>query len=177
MDDLAALKFVLQYGSPTPNCVALVSQSWHQLVAAAATSSIDIERCADADSLQQWLQRHGSNLTKLRLGATAVGQLPPPPLSWAAAAAATDGAAADGAGGGAQLTALPCPNLTELLLCGATGNKLRLGSSVMLRDIPAATRLTSLVLEDLELVGKWWGVSNLPNLKHWSGMLWPKGTC
>ena len=48
-----------------------------------------LEQCADADSLQLWLQRHGANLKQLRVSAAS-----------------------------GMLTQLPCPKLTHLLLQG-----------------------------------------------------------
>lgn len=73
----------------TSSC-ALVCISWAE-AAAAATDSIVLEECADAISLQLWLQQHGSSITQLHL---------------------------HGARG--QLLELPCPQLADLLLHGRT---------------------------------------------------------
>ena len=119
--DLPTLKLVLQHVSPVvgrPDCCALVSRTWND-AAAAVTSTIDLPAYADTDSLQQWLQHHGSNLSKLHMHA-ATG----------------------------RLTALPCPNLNDLLL---RGSGLQLSRSV-LGAIDAASRLTSVVLEEVHLV-------------------------
>ena len=70
------------------SCCALVCSSWAE-AAAAATDSIVLEQCADTDSLQVWLHRHGGNVTKLHVSA-AYG----------------------------MLTQLPCPKLRHLLLQG-----------------------------------------------------------
>ena len=48
-----------------------------------------LEQCADIDSLQLWLERHGHNLTQLDVSAASV-----------------------------MLTQLPCPKLAHLLLQG-----------------------------------------------------------
>ena len=70
------------------SCCALVCSSW-AAAAAAATGSIVLEQCADTDSLQLWLHRHGHNLTQLHVSAAS-----------------------------GMLTQLPCPKLTDLLLQG-----------------------------------------------------------
>ena len=70
------------------SCCALVCSSWAE-AAAAATDSLVLEQCADTDSLQLWLHRHGSDLTQLHVSAAS-----------------------------GMLTQLPCPKLTHLLLQG-----------------------------------------------------------
>lgn len=70
-----------------PSSCALVCTSWAK-AAAAATASIDLDTCANPDSLQLWLHNHGDNLTKLHVTTTHV-----------------------------ELTSLPCPKLQDLLLC------------------------------------------------------------
>ena len=67
---------------------ALVCSSWAQ-AAAAATDSIVLEGCADTESLQLWLRKHGHSLSKLHVRADS-----------------------------GMLTQLPCPKLADLLLQG-----------------------------------------------------------
>jgi len=65
------------------NCIALVCTSW-AAAAEAANSSIELSRCANTDSLQQWLHSRGSQVIKVQLrGAKGVlTSLPCPRLEW-----------------------------------------------------------------------------------------------
>ena len=59
------------------SCCALVCSSWAE-AAVVVTDSIVLEQCADTDSLQLWLQKHGHNLTQLHVTAASgmLTQLP-----------------------------------------------------------------------------------------------------
>jgi len=65
------------------NCVALVCTSW-AAAAAAATRSIELSRCTNTDSLQQWLRSRGSHVIKVKLQRSkgVITSLPCPSLRW-----------------------------------------------------------------------------------------------
>jgi len=65
------------------NRIALVCTSW-AAAAAAATRSIELNRCSNTDSLQQWLRSSGSHVIKVKLQRPAgnVTSLPCPRLEW-----------------------------------------------------------------------------------------------
>jgi len=65
------------------NCVALVCTSW-AAAAEAATRSIELSRCTNTDSLQQWLRSRGSHVIKVKLRGPGgfITSLPCPRLKW-----------------------------------------------------------------------------------------------
>jgi len=65
------------------NCIALVCTSWAE-AAAAATSSIELSRCTNTDSLQQWLRSRGSHVIEIILLSAdgVINSLPCPRLEW-----------------------------------------------------------------------------------------------
>jgi len=94
---------------------ALVCKAWAQEAAAATTRSIIARHeMQDLSCLQTWLKVHGDHLEVLQL---------------------------HGCRGPAVLTALPCPQLQDLLLSGILSLDGRVWS-----DIAAATKLTSVSL-------------------------------
>jgi len=100
---------------------ALVCKAWAQEAAAVTRSIILRDRIQGLSCLQTWLEKHGGQVEVLQLH-----ECPYP----------------------AALTALPCPQLQDLLLVG----NIRLGSYLSLdgrvwSDIAAATKLTSVRLE------------------------------
>jgi len=82
------------------NCIAFVCTSW-AAAAEAATSSIELSRCTNTDSLQHWVRSRGSHVVKVRLR-----------------------------GPGAAITSLPCPRL-EWLVLEDTSVDLRPGSQLL----------------------------------------------
>jgi len=64
-------------------CVALVCTSW-ATAAAAAIRSIELSRCTNTDSLQQWLRSRGSHIIKVKLQRSDgfITSLPCPRLKW-----------------------------------------------------------------------------------------------
>jgi len=97
---------------------ALVCKAWAQEAAAATRSIILGDRVHDLSCLQRWLEQHGDQLEVLQLHDCPDSTV---------------------------LTALPCPQLQDLLLRGS----LRLVSRVW-SDIAAATKLTSVSLEGFQ---------------------------
>jgi len=99
---------------------ALVCKAWAEAATAApaATRSIILrDRIQDVNCFQTWLEKHGGPIEVLQLYTCP---------------------------GSAALTALPCPQLQELLLSGS----LSVDGSVW-NDIAAATKLTSVSLDDV----------------------------
>jgi len=97
---------------------SLVCESWAQAAAAATRRIIIKHRVQDLSCLQCWLEEHGEHLEALQLHEC----------------------------DGATLTALPCPQLQDLLLHGPRlGRILTLGSEVW-GHIAAAKQLTSVSL-------------------------------
>jgi len=74
-------KLDLRDRAGTRNCIALVCTSW-AAAAAAATRSIELSRCTNTDSLQQWLRSRGSHVikAKLRIERGIITSLPCPRL-------------------------------------------------------------------------------------------------
>jgi len=67
------------------NCIALVCTPW-AAAAAAATRNIELSRCTNTDSLQQWLRSRGSHVIKVKLQRSkgVITTLPCPKLEWLA---------------------------------------------------------------------------------------------
>jgi len=99
---------------------ALVCRAWAK-AAAAATRAVSILGGRDIRGLQQWLEKYGSQLQVFSLNKRQ---------------------------GPLQLTRLPCAQLQHLQLGGVYGPKFGVASRVW-SDIAAATKLTSVTLEDL----------------------------
>jgi len=97
---------------------ALVCKAWAEAAAAATHSIILRDRVQDLSGLQRWMEKHGQQLEVLQLHAC----------------------------DGASLTALPCPQLQDLLLHGSLLRGLSISSSVW-ADIAAATKLISVSLK------------------------------
>jgi len=76
-------KLNLRDRAGTITCIALVCTSW-AAAAAAATRSIELSRCTDTDSLQQWLRSRGSHVIKVNLQGSdgVITSLPCPRLKW-----------------------------------------------------------------------------------------------
>jgi len=75
-------KLDLQERAGTFKCIALVCTSW-AAAAAAATRSIELSRCTNTDSLQQWLRSRGSHVIKVKLQCPSrIITLPCPRLEW-----------------------------------------------------------------------------------------------
>jgi len=135
---------------------ALVCKAWAQEAAAATRSIILRDRIQDLSCLQRWLEKHGDQVEVL--------QLPQCDHS-------------------AQLTALPCPQLQELLLnSDPSYGRLSVDSRVW-SDIAAATKLTSVSLgmvqtasEQADVVS---ALTALPDLEQlsWSSVRcgWQRG--
>jgi len=105
------------------NC-ALVCKAWAEAATAATRSIILRHRVQDLSCLQAWLEEHGSQIEVLQLHEC----------------------------GGAALTALPCPQLRDLLLQGGD-YRFNIDSSVW-HGIAAATKLTSVMLEGLKTISQ-----------------------
>jgi len=122
---------------------ALVCKAWAEAAAAATRSIILKHKMQDLSGLQHWLEQHGSHLEVLQLHEC-------------------DGAA---------LTALPCPQLQDLLLHSSFGDAVRLDiSSRVWCDIPAATKISSVSLSDVFTLSQQADVvaalTALPNLEQ-----------
>jgi len=65
----------------TEDCVARVCSSWAE-AAAAATVAIELEKCSNIDSLQQWLHSRGSGVRKIKFSKSSglITSLPCPKL-------------------------------------------------------------------------------------------------
>jgi len=65
------------------NYISLVCTSW-AAAAEAATRSIELSRCTNTDSLQQWLRSRGSHVIKVNLQSSTgvITSLPCPRLEW-----------------------------------------------------------------------------------------------
>jgi len=118
---------------------ALVCKAWAQEAAAATTRSIILrDRIQDLSCLQRWLQKYGGQVEVLQL---------------------------HDCHDPAVLTALPCPQLQDLLLRG----RVSLDGSVWL-DIAAATKLTSVSLDNVLTASQQAGVVSaltaLPDLEQ-----------
>jgi len=124
------------------NC-ALVCKAWAE-AATPATHSIILEhRIQNLSGLQHWLEQHGRRLEVLQLHEC-------------------DGAA---------LTALPCPQLQDLLLHSAFGDAVCLNiSSRVWCDLVAATKISSVSLSDVFTLSQQADVvaalTALPNLEQ-----------
>jgi len=124
------------------NC-ALVCQAWAEAATAATHSIILEDNVEDVSSLQHWLEQQGSHLEVLQLHEC-------------------DGAA---------LTALPCPQLQDLLLRSSVGDAVCLDiSSRVWCDIAAATKIRSVSLSDVFTLSQQADVvaalTALPNLEQ-----------
>jgi len=101
---------------------SLVCTAWAE-AAAAATHSIILEhRIQDLSSLQHWLEKHGDAIEVFQI---------------------------QGCNTAAALTALPCPQLQNLQLCTYFSGKLSIDGQ-FLRDIAAATNLTSVMMDNVQ---------------------------
>jgi len=96
---------------------ALVCKAWAQEAAAATRSIILRDRVQDLSCLQRWLEKYGHQLAALQLHVYP---------------------------GSAVLTALPCPQLQDLLLSGSISLDSRVWS-----DIASATKLASVTLHSI----------------------------
>jgi len=129
---------------------ALVCKAWAD-EATAATRSIILEDVQDLSGLQRWLVKHGNQVEVLQLEQDDYAQ--------------------------AVLTALPCPQLHDLLLRGNLEVELSLDDRVW-SDIAAATKLTSVLLESVDTASQQADVVSaltaLPNLEQ---LTWRSVTC
>jgi len=123
---------------------ALVCKAW----AAAATRSISRrDRIKDLGCLQKWLEKHGGQVEVLQLNKAGYTHSQP------------------------GLTALPCPQLQDLMLVGSRSLDGRVWS-----DIAAATNLTSVSLEGVQTASQQADVVSaltaLPDLEQliWNGV-------
>jgi len=113
------ITIVMEIMSPADRFTcALVCKAWAEAATAATRSIVLRDRVQTLSCLQAWLDKHGNHLGVLQIHACE----------------------------GAALTALPCPQLQDLLLGSIPHNyDMYIGSTVW-RDIEAATKLTSVSL-------------------------------
>jgi len=121
---LAFEKLRLKDRAGTVDCVARVCSSWAD-AAAAATTSIKLQRCSDTDSLHQWLCSRGAHVGVFRLEGTSPGGV---------------------------ITTQPCPRLECLELVGCSVD-LSTGSQ-LLQDLFAATALKNLQFCEVKFQGE-----------------------
>jgi len=120
---------------------ALVCKAWAEAAAAATRRVVIKSRVQDLSCLQLWMEKHGHNLVFLQLHECDK----------------------------ATLTALPCPQLQNLLLHGTPLGSSDIGSRVW-GDIAAATKLTSVSLWHVQTASQLADVVSaltaLPNLRQ-----------
>jgi len=121
---LAFEKLDLRDRVGTIDSVARVCSTWAE-AAAAATRVINLQRCSNTDSLQQWLCSSGAHVNELHLYGTSPGQV---------------------------ITRQPCPRLERLDLFQCSVD-LSTGSQ-LLRDLSAATALKRLNFSEVMFHGE-----------------------
>jgi len=127
---------------------ALVCRAWADAAAAAATRSINQKGSFDVSSLQQWLEKHGSQVEVLHLdlySQTALTALPCPKL--------------------------PCPVLRDLELLVRADKHVAIGCGAW-SDIAAATQLTSVSLSWIDTPFQPEAASALTALPHLKQLSW-----
>jgi len=127
---------------------ALVCKAWAQAATAATRSIILPDRVQDLSCLQCWLDKHGSHMDALQLHKCH----------------------------GAALTALPCPQLQDLLL-NSFGGSAMVVSSRAWGDISAATKLTSISLCHVLAPSRADVVSALTALRDLKRLTWNSVQC
>jgi len=137
---------------------ALVCKAWAQ--EAAAATHLVLRDVQDLSCLQSWLEKHGEHVQVLQLH-----QCP------------DSAVLTDQCPDSAVLTALPCPQLKDLLLWGSPWGGLSIDSSVW-RDITTATKLTSVSLGEVQTASRHADVvSALAALPGLEQLTWNSVTC